>query len=233
MTSDEPILRQSTRSQAYIDAMQQLEAKGRTFCCVCTRSQLPASAKGSTAPYPGTCRGRAHAGRGAIRFQVQAGSVGFDDRACGYFVQDVEKSVGDFAIRRADGLWAYQLAVVVDDAFQQITHVVRGADLLDNTPRQIALQQALELRTPRYMHLPLVRDALGRKLSKQTQAPAVDPENALVELEQAWRHLGFGATAARSVAQFQQHAVARWRERWYQSDSPSALSATLDDPQSS
>ncbi|HXY21118.1 MAG TPA: glutamate--tRNA ligase family protein, partial [Burkholderiaceae bacterium] len=141
-------------------------------------------------------------------------TIGFEDRACGYFAQNIEASVGDFVIRRADGLWAYQLAVVVDDGFQQITHVVRGADLLDNTPRQIALQHALGLPTPLYLHVPLVRDAAGRKLSKQTQAPAVDPRNALAELEQAWQHLGFSPTGASDVAGFQQQAVARWRDKW-------------------
>jgi len=194
--------------------MQQLQRSGRTFCCVCTRARLAASGKGGGAPYPGTCRARGHRGGGAVRFRVDDGSVDFVDRACGHYLQDLQSSVGDFVIRRADGLWAYQLAVVVDDAFQAITHVVRGEDLLDNTPRQIALQRALNLPTPQYLHLPVVRDAAGRKLSKQTQAPAVDPGNALTELELAWQHLGFAPTGARSVARFQEQAIDRWRSRW-------------------
>lgn len=214
LSPDEPVMFQDARSDAYFAAMQQLERAGRVFCCVCTRSGLSASAKGRPRPYPGTCRARGSSGAGTIRFRVEGGSVSFEDRGCGHFEQDVEKIVGDFVIRRADGLWAYQLAVVVDDAYQQITHVVRGADLLDNTPRQIALQRALGLATPRYLHLPLVRDAAGRKLSKQTHAPAVDPSHALEELEQAWQHLGFARTGASSIGRFQELAVARWRDRW-------------------
>ena len=214
MSSDEPIVYQSERSQAYDAALQQLRAQRRTFCCICTRTLLAGSGKGPLPPYPGTCRARPDEGRGAIRFRVDSGPIGLQDRACGSFVQDLQQQVGDFVIRRADGLWAYQLAVVVDDGFQQITHVVRGADLLENTPRQIALQRALALGTPSYLHVPLVRDALGRKLSKQTDAPPVDPCNALGELEQAWRHLGFSPTGARTVAQFQRQAIAGWRRRW-------------------
>lgn len=214
MSSDEAIFYQSDRSAAYYAAMQHLRQMQRVFCCSCTRGQLALHAKGTSLRYPGTCRERGLTGIGAVRFRVDAATIGFEDRACGYFAQNIQASVGDFVIQRADGLWAYQLAVVVDDAFQQITHVVRGADLLDNTPRQIALQHALGVPTPQYLHVPLVRDASGRKLSKQTRAPAVDPSNALAELEQAWQHLGFSPTGASSVAGFQQQAVDRWRERW-------------------
>jgi len=214
MSADEPVLFQSTRCEAYQGALRELRRTQRVFCCICTRADLALTNKASSRRYPGTCRQRGFAGTGAIRFRVNAATIGFEDRACGYFGQNIEDCVGDFVIRRADGLWAYQLAVVVDDAFQQITHVVRGADLLDNTPRQIALQHALGLPTPRYLHVPLVLDAAGRKLSKQTHAPAVDPRNAVAELEQAWQHLGFSPTGARSVEGFQQQAVARWREKW-------------------
>ncbi len=110
----------------------------------------------------------------AFRTRVPDEQLGFVDRAAGRYAQDLKGDVGDFVIRRADGLWAYQLAVVVDDAEQRITDVVRGADLLDNTPRQIFLQHALGLATPRYLHVPLVLDAAGEKLSKQTGATAVD-----------------------------------------------------------
>ena len=228
MTPDEPVLYQSTRELAYSAALHQLRQTQRSFYCACSRAQLPAGQKGASPRYPGTCRGRGLSGAGAIRFRVDAATIGFEDRACGYFAQNIEASVGDFVIRRADGLWAYQLAVVVDDAFQQITHVVRGADLLDNTPRQIALQQALGLPTPLYLHVPLVRDAAGRKLSKQTQAPAVDPRNALSELEQAWQHLGFSPTGASDVAGFQQQAVARWRDKWRSVDPVRSFGAALD-----
>ena len=150
---------------------------------------------------------------GSIRLHAAAGELSFVDRGFGPLQQDVAAAVGDFVIRRSDGLWAYQLAVVVDDAAQGITDVVRGADLLDNTPRQILLQRALGLPTPRYLHLPLVRDAAGRKLSKQDAAQPLGSRPALVELEQAWRHLGFAPTGAASVAQFQSRAVLQWRLR--------------------
>jgi len=215
LTSDEPILYQSSRSVAYVGALQQLAAAGRTFGCDCPRSRRRTdSADASAAPYPGTCRQRKLTAAAATRFRVAPGVLGFSDRACGWFAQSVEQSVGDFVIRRVDGLWAYQLAVVVDDAFQGITDVVRGADLLDNTPRQIALQQALGVPTPRYLHLPLVRDAAGRKLSKQTRAAPVDAASVLAELEQAWRDLGFEPSGAASVEAFQQHAIDAWRRRW-------------------
>jgi len=225
MTSDEPVLYQSTRSAAYDVAMHQLCQIQRTFVCSCSRAQLALSDKTSSLRYPGTCRQRGLSGKGAIRFRVDDGTIGFRDRACGYFAQNVEECVGDFVIRRADGLWAYQLAVVVDDAFQHVTHVVRGADLLDNTPRQIALQQALGLPTPRYLHVPLVLDACGRKLSKQTQAPAIDPRNALAELELAWQHLGFSPTGASSVRAFQQQALTRWRDQWCVAAAPRSIDA--------
>ena len=228
MTSDGPVLYQSARSAAYDVALQELVRTQRTFRCSCTRARLALSGKGSSPRYPGTCRERGLKDTGAVRFRVNAATIGFEDRACGYVQQNIEEYVGDFVIQRADGLWAYQLAVVVDDAFQRITDVVRGADLLDNTPRQIALQQALGLATPRYLHVPLVREAAGRKLSKQTQAPAIEPRNALAELEQAWQHLGFSPTGASSVAGFQQQAVARWRDRWHMAPVQQLTDAPLD-----
>ena len=139
--------------------------------------------------------------------------MGFVDRAAGRYAQDLKGEVGDFVIRRADGLWAYQLAVVVDDAEQGITDVVRGADLLDNTPRQIFLQRALGLATPRYMHVPLVLSATGEKLSKQTGAAAVDGEQPVLELQAAAQHLGLGTIEATSVDEFLTYAIDRWRAK--------------------
>jgi glutamyl-Q tRNA(Asp) synthetase len=140
--------------------------------------------------------------------------IGFTDRAAGVVTQSLAREVGDFVLRRADGWWAYQLAVVVDDAAQGITDVVRGADLIDNTPRQIWLQRCLEVATPRYLHLPVVTNALGEKLSKQTGARALDCSDVLGELERAWRHLGFAPLGADSPAAFLRAAVDPWRARW-------------------
>jgi len=212
LASDEPVLRQSQRSGAYERAVEQLAAADRTFICHCSRALRAAA--GPNAPYPGTCRELALAPPGAVRLRVPAGSVAFEDRARGVVTQDVLASVGDFIIRRADGLWAYQLAVVVDDADQGITHVVRGDDLLDNTPRQILLQRALGLPTPRYLHIPLVRDAAGTKLSKHDGAAPLDEGNVMQELAMAWQHLGFAPLHAARPDQFLQRAVGAWRTRW-------------------
>jgi glutamyl-Q tRNA(Asp) synthetase len=214
MEPDEPVLRQSTRSAAYQAALTELTAAGATFLCACTRAKRLAQDPDALAlPYPGTCRGRQVAPPAATRLQVEPGVIGFADRAGGWFSQDVQQAVGDFVIRRTDGLWAYQLATVVDDGFEQITDVVRGADLLDNTPRQILLQRALGLATPRYLHVPLVRDESGRKLSKDDGAQALGTDT-LAELERAWHHLGFAPTAAAGVSAFQRAAIPAWRARW-------------------
>jgi len=215
MVSDEPILEQGSRSEAYIAAIQQLQKQGQTYLCSCGRARQAARAGGmNPGVYPGTCRNRAVVPPAAVRFLATPGPVGFTDRAQGGFVQDVAQAVGDFIIKRADQLWAYQLAVVVDDAHQGITDVVRGADLLDNTPRQILLQRALGFALPRYLHVPLVCDARGRKLSKHDGAQALGATNALTELERALQHLGFAPTGAHGVSQFQQRAIALWRQRW-------------------
>jgi len=226
MESDDAVLYQVTRVEAYASALRQLHDAGSTYYCDCTRSRrfapMQAPAPQGSAPdyYPGTCRERkVAAASAAVRFRVPQGCVAVQDRACGWYRQDVQHFCGDPILLRADGYWAYQLAVVVDDAHQGITDVVRGADLLDNTPRQVLLQQALGLPRPRYLHLPLVRDAQGRKLSKaQGDAPitAAGTAQALAALEQAWNHLGFSPTGAGRIDQFQRHAIAGWRKRWLQ-----------------
>lgn len=174
---DGPVLYQSSRSDAYQAAVDSMLASGDAFWCACSRSEIADSGvTGLEGPvYPGTCRGGLgdRAGR-TVRARVNQAPVGFNDGLQGSCVQQLEQEIGDFVIRRADGLFAYQLAVVVDDAHQGITHVVRGADLLLSTPRQIHLQQRLGLPTPIYTHLPVVVDAHGEKLSKQTGATAVD-----------------------------------------------------------
>lgn len=211
MTSDEPVVFQGTRNALYEAAFDALGRAGRVYGCACSRAQIESDAAGA-AVYPGTCR-NGTGGRPvrAWRFRVPDAAVSFADDACGLIEQHLPRDVGDFVIRRADGLWAYQLAVVVDDADQRITDVVRGADLLDNTPRQIALQRALGHSTPRYLHVPLVLNERGEKLSKQTGAKALDDGQALVELQQAAAHLGLPRFEAGTIADFQAQAIAEWR----------------------
>lgn len=169
---DGPVLLQSTRDEAYRAAFEQLAGAGELYRCICSRRRLREETDGV---YPGTCRKRGLAGSGAVRVRVHDAAPSFVDRHAGPVRQDLRREVGDFIIRRRDGLWAYQLAVVVDDAAQGITDVVRGVDLLDSTPRQIHLQLLLGLATPRYLHFPVLRRANdGSKLSKQAGAAPVD-----------------------------------------------------------
>lgn len=194
MESDEPVVFQSRRGELYRQALDRLDAVGLLYGCSCSRSMIAAAQRrlGLAADiYPGTCRnGAAQAGPQALRVRVPDETVGFDDRARGRFEQRLAHDVGDFVVRRADGLWAYQLAVVVDDAAQGITDVVRGADLLDSTPRQILLQRLLGAPTPRYLHLPVAIHAGGEKLSKQTGAPPIDCTHAGAAVLAALRFLG-------------------------------------------
>jgi glutamyl-Q tRNA(Asp) synthetase len=199
--------------------LDQLRAAGLVYGCACSRKEIEAAIAARpgwpAAVYPGTCAARdvAPGSVRAWRVRVPASAVSFDDRAAGRQVQVLARDVGDFVVRRADGLWAYQLAVVVDDAAQAITDVVRGADLLDNTPRQIFLQRALGLPTPRYLHVPLVVNDLGEKLSKQTLAPALDVAAPLPALERAALHLGLPAIGGDSVAGFLRAATRAWGVR--------------------
>lgn len=175
---DGPVLRQSQRTEAYQAALRQLIDAGLVYPCVCTRRELadcPRNDDGSPR-YPGYCRDHPpHTNRAtAIRLYVGDASLTFQDAIQGAHRQQLAREVGDFVIRRADGLFAYQLAVVVDDAAQGITHIVRGGDLLNSTARQIYLQQLLGFSTPQYAHLPIAVDDQGHKLSKHTGAPALD-----------------------------------------------------------
>jgi len=183
---DEPVEYQSRRGGSYREALDRLLASGDAFACHCSRSALAAGDGIHRACLPGASRADP-----AIRLRVPDGTVvAFEDAIQGPSRQDVATAVGDFVLRRADGPWAYQLAVVVDDAAQGITEVVRGADLLDSTPRQILLQRRLGLPTPRYAHLPLVLDDAGRKLSKSLAALQLDDADPLPALRAAWRVLG-------------------------------------------
>jgi glutamyl-Q tRNA(Asp) synthetase len=223
LASDEPVVHQSACSDRYDAALQHLTTLGLIYGCTCSRREIEEAIiarAGQAGVYPGTCRhpharhGAAEGDARALRLRVPAEVIGFEDRAAGHFEQQLERDVGDFVLKRADGLWAYQIAVVVDDAAQGITDIVRGADLLDNTPRQIHLQRALGLPTPRYLHVPVVTNAAGEKLSKQTGALPIDVADAPGELERAWRHLGFARIGADSLAAFKARAIEQWRERW-------------------
>ena len=222
LVPDGPVLWQSQRGDAYAAALQNLVNQGWAYPCGCSRKEIDSAqavARHSAAVYPGTCR-EGLQGRPvrAWRLNVQAvqTSLGlpaitrWQDRRLGPQQQNVCAEVGDFVLRRADGLWAYQLAVVVDDAAQGITHVVRGEDLADNTARQIILQAALGLPTPHYLHTPLVLGANGEKLSKQNGALALDlqtPQAVLSALNDAAQVLGLPAVPEQTA---QANALEKW-----------------------
>lgn len=188
------VLHQSQRRRAYGEALAQLDALGLTYACACSRRDIAAA--GLRGPegwiHPERCQPRPLQGAGvpAIRLRLAAGTLAYDDRVLGPISQDLAAEVGDFVLRRADGFHAYQLAVVVDDAHQGITHIVRGADLVRSTPRQIHLQRLLGLATPDYAHLPLAVDDQGRKLSKSAADAPLDNRRPLPALVQAWAFLG-------------------------------------------
>lgn len=191
---DGAVLYQSHRDDAYLVALDALRERRAVFACTCTRARLAQARRNAEGEivYPGTCRQRTAPGsaRHAWRVRVDDVSIHFHDRVHGRLQQDLAADVGDFVVRRADGLFAYQLAVVVDDAFQGVTHVVRGADLLRNMPRQIFLQRLLGLPTPAYAHVPLVTNAAGQKLSKQSLAPALPERGRRAVLAEALAALG-------------------------------------------
>ena len=243
---DGEVVWQSQRGTAYQKALEGLQRAGYLYGCACTRREIAlANASATRAPagadsggndderpYPGTCRNGLPDGRAARawRLRVPPGMECFDDRWAGPQRQDVASAVGDFVLRRADGLWAYQLAVVVDDAAQGVTDIVRGADLLSSTARQRVLTRLLGHNPPRVMHVPLVMDPRsGLKLSKQNHAPALDLQDPLAALGEAWRLLGFdpialpGEAASRAGASprtqarlraFLAAATARWAARF-------------------
>ncbi|HEX5057321.1 MAG TPA: tRNA glutamyl-Q(34) synthetase GluQRS [Gammaproteobacteria bacterium] len=187
---DGPVLLQSTRSEAYRAALEQLRERGLMFYCTCSRKQI---AEEGDKVYPGTCRERIEPPAGqeyALRLRVDAGETGLADLIQGAYAQDLRIEIGDFVLQRRDGLYSYHMACSVDDAFQGITHVVRGADLLDSTPRQIHLQQLLGLPIPHYAHLPVAAGPNGQKLSKQNLARALDAARREQLLWDALQFLG-------------------------------------------
>jgi glutamyl-Q tRNA(Asp) synthetase len=201
LTWDSEVVYQSRRSQLYRDALDCLLREGHAYGCACSRIQ---------GRYPGTCRDGASRPRAWRVLTTGSTEICVHDRVMGRFCQDVEREIGDFVVLRADGLFAYQLAVVVDDATQRITDVVRGGDLLDNTPRQIWLQRLLGYPTPRYLHTPVATNAAGQKLSKQTFAPAVDPKQWRTLLAQVLAFLGQKPVPAESLSDFWRQASANW-----------------------
>jgi glutamyl-Q tRNA(Asp) synthetase len=207
---DAPPVYQSQRGDLYQVALDTLVAHNLAYSCACTRADIAQAnaERGLSRPrhgelvYPGTCRPENGGLRGRVarawRLRVPQGPEAlwsWNDRRLGPQTQPLDREVGDFVIRRADGLWAYQLAVVVDDAAQHITHVVRGEDLADNTPRQQWLQQCLGMPTPMYLHTPLVPGANGEKLSKQNGAQALNTRDVLSELRMAGKYLGINPVA--------------------------------------
>ncbi|PXW92882.1 glutamyl-Q tRNA(Asp) synthetase [Sphaerotilus hippei] len=234
LVPDEPPWWQSRRGAAYAVALERLLQAGLAYGCACTRAQI-AAAQAATGPgrmrhgelvYPGTCRPDRGGLQGRVARAVRLCStdpagrpvwIDWQDRRLGAMRQNLTGTVGDFVLRRADGLWAYQLAVVVDDAEQGITDIVRGEDLADNTPRQRWLQQALGLPAPRCLHTPLVLGADGEKLSKQNGAAAAAVHDPVATLQQACAGLGLSDPAlagAGSRADLLDRAVHAWSLRW-------------------
>ncbi len=214
---DGELVYQSRRTEAYRAALARLQAQDLVYPCACSRKEIADSALHADGAliYPGTCRNGIAPGRAprATRVRVDDEPIEFQDAVQGKIRQNLAAEVGDFVLRRADGLYAYQLAVVVDDAEQGITDVVRGADLLDSTPRQIYLQRLLGLGTPRYLHLPAAVNAAGEKLSKQTRAAPVDERDPVPVLAQVMDFLGQAPPAQlrrAPLAEFWRWALAHW-----------------------
>lgn len=217
---DGAIIYQSQRRAAYRAAVEQMQQNGLLYPCGCSRREIAASGQIGEEGiiYPGHCRNKTDEGqkKSALRIKVDAEPVEMDDLIYGHQSQNLQQAVGDFVIERVDGFHAYQLAVVVDDAWQAVTHIVRGADLLYSTPRQCYLQKQLGLPRPHYAHLPLVLDSEGRKLSKQFAAVAVEKNNPLPALYRALAFLGQKQPEERdlSLESFWKWAIAHWcRER--------------------
>ncbi|MDE2121061.1 MAG: tRNA glutamyl-Q(34) synthetase GluQRS [Betaproteobacteria bacterium] len=214
---DAPVWWQSSRSAAYEQALSRLLAQSDAYPCSCSRRDLELAGAvlgpGGERVYPGTCRDAPRGKPRAWRLRLPPGRgacVSWQCARLGTQVEQVDRTVGDFVLKRADGDWAYQLAVVVDDAAQGVTDVVRGEDLASSTARQILLQRALGLATPRYLHLPLLRDAQGRKLSKSDGDAPLRP--GAQALRDAARVLGL-EVGGDTVDQVLRQALAQWPER--------------------
>lgn len=222
MHSQGEILYQSRRSGCYQSAFDRLLSLNLVYPCSCTRREIADSILRLTGsqsvgehPYTGKCRQGVQKGRQALswRLRVPEGVFRFQDRWAGPVEQDVARDVGDFVLRRADGIWAYQLTVVVDDAAQKVSHIVRGEDLLSSTARQHLLATLLGFEIPQVLHVPLVTDESGLKLSKQNHARPIDLLDPLETLQQAWIALGFDRLGAQNIENFWSMAVPVWAQR--------------------
>lgn len=218
MEWDESVVYQSRRTDIYQEALHELTRQGLLYPCTCSRKEIAdSSIVGINGPiYPGTCRHNPLAQEKpyALRILTNDETIEFQDRVTGSYSQQLVRDIGDFVLRRADGVYAYQLAVVADDADQRITHIVRGADLLDSTPRQIYLQRLLGYPRLRYMHLPIATNAAGEKLSKQTHAASIDLDKALPQLVETLRFLGQkppDEILEGDIAAFWSWAIQNWR----------------------
>jgi glutamyl-Q tRNA(Asp) synthetase len=217
---DGPVMRQSQRHYAYAEVVQRWLSQGLAYACTCSRKQL----EPYQGIYPGLCRNAGHPWTdAAIRLRVPELSYQFTDRVQGDFAQHLGREVGDFVIRRRDGLYAYQLAVVIDDAEQGVNAIVRGADLLDSTPRQLYLQELLGVPAPSYLHVPLITQPDGHKLGKSYRAPPLPPEHARPLLLRALRALGQGAPAR--LLELAPSAILKWAaQHWHAEHIPRVLS---------
>ena len=217
MEWDGEVVYQDQRHEAYQAALTMLEQRSMVYPCTCSRKEIADSGiiHREAGAYPGTCRAGLsdYRNSASLRVRTHDDPIEFKDTLLGPVRQQLTSTTGDFVLRRADGIYTYQLAVVVDDAAQGITHVVRGSDLLDSTPRQIYLQHLLGYSTPTYMHLPLATNAQGEKLSKQTRAAAIDLSNPVAQLISALEFLGQNPPAEMvesSLASLWQWSLANW-----------------------
>lgn len=213
---DGEVVYQSQRSELYQEALNQIKAKSLIYQCSCSRKEIADSYNQKPAEhgidgliYPGTCRDKSSTFKPyAERIKVKDQNISFNDAIQGKIDQNLANQIGDFVLKRADGLFAYQLAVVVDDYLQGVTHVVRGADLLDSTPRQIYLQQVLGYSTPKYAHIPVASNQAGEKLSKQTLATPIDANNAPNLLINALDFLG--QTPPQDLSNYKAQEILAW-----------------------
>ena len=220
---DENILYQSSRHEAYEAALTQLQQQGLTYPCSCSRKTVQANAITPNI-YPGTCRSKSEMAitDKAIRIKLNDEVIVFNDILQGQQSQNVYREVGDFVLKRADGYYAYQLAVVLDDHYQGISEVVRGSDLLDNTARQIVLQTLLGLSRPQYLHIPIAINSEGEKLSKQTFAAPLDKRNPVKPWLQSLQFLGM--QPPQDAAQSDLQSLIKWAiEHWQTSNIPKSM----------